>query len=155
MDEDVLYPPSIKLEYEPLNKDFIYLDLDEDYYHNSLGVEPPLYEINTTEEYGDSKWRDSVSNCEISFGEEGPATQDLICILDIMEGMCSYLITEPAWLWNKRPGRKTQKLDIGGRVEQAGTFMMKTDYHLFVGTYGQRHSKENRDQKSSHGSIWK
>ena len=136
-DEDVLYLPSVQLEYELLNKDPIYLDLDEDYYH-SLGVEPPLYEINTTEEHGDSAWRDSFSNCEIFSDEEESASSELICILDIMEenlhqnihlvldipeGMCSYLITNPAWHWNKRPEGRVQNLDIGGPG--------RTSWHLY------------------------
>ena len=125
-DEGVLYLPSVKPKHEPSDKDFMHLDLNKGYYE-SLGVKPPLYEINTTEEYGDSAWRDSASNCEIPSDEEGSTSSELICILNIMEGdlnkdihlvldiperMCSYLITEPAWHWNKRP--MAQKLDIGG-----------------------------------------
>ena len=110
----------------PPDEEFMYLDLNKDYYE-SLGVEPPLYEINTTEEYGDSAWRDSVSNCEIPFDEEGAPSSKLICTLDIMEGdlnkdislvlnvpkgMCSTITTTPAWHWNKKP--TAQELDIGG-----------------------------------------
>ena len=126
-DEGVItLSPSAGEDKAPPDEDVMYLDLNKDYYE-SLGVEPPLYEINTTEEYGDSAWRNSVSNCEIPFDEEGSATSQLICILNIMEndlnkdihlvlnvpkGMCSTIITTPAWHWNKKP--TTQELDIGG-----------------------------------------
>lgn len=111
--------PSAGEDTAPPDEEFMYLDLDEDYY-GSLGVEPPLYEINTTEEYGDSQRRKSVSNCEILYDEEEPASPELICILDYMEGefllhdlsfylnipkgMCHFLKTTPAWHYDRPMG---------------------------------------------------
>ena len=111
--------PSAGEDTAPPDEEFMYLDLDEDYY-GSLGVEPPLYEINTTEEYGDSQRRESVSNCEILYDEEEPASPELICILDYMEeefllydlsfylnvpkGMCHSLKTTPAWHYDREMG---------------------------------------------------
>ena len=111
--------PSIGSKTSPPNEEFMYLDLNESYYDN-LGVEPPLYELNTTEEAGPSDRRDSVSNCEIFYDEEEPADPGLICILDYMEeefleydlsivfnvpkGMCSYLRWMPPWHYNRRMG---------------------------------------------------
>ena len=111
--------PSVGDDTGPPNENFMYLDLNEDFY-DSLGVEPPLYEINTTEEYGDSERRNSASNCEILHDEEEPAAPELICILDYMEQefllydlsfslnipkeMCTNLITTPAWHYDRPMG---------------------------------------------------
>ena len=123
----------------PPDENFMYLDLDLDYY-DSEGVEPPLYEINTTEEYGDSEQRESVSNCEIFNGNE-PSSQDIVCILDMMEmsllfppahdderkvnlglvfnvpeGMCEKLTISPAWHWNK----EVTPLYVKGKTLEGG-----------------------------------
>ena len=111
--------PSVGSNTSAPNEEFMYLDLNEAYY-DSLGVEPPLYEINTTEEAGDSDRRDSVSNCEILYEEDEPAAPELICILDYMEeeflqydlsfvlnvpkGMCATLRTMPSWHYNLPAG---------------------------------------------------
>ena len=111
--------PSIGSKTSPPNEEFMYLDLNESYYDN-LGIEPPLYELNTTEESGDSERRDSVSNCEIFYDEEEPSAPELICILDYMEeefltynlsfvlnipkGMCSHLHSMPSWHYNRPAG---------------------------------------------------
>ena len=119
---------SVGETFSPPDEQFMYLDLDLDYYSQE-GVEPPLYEINTSEEYGDSEERDSVSNCEIIYDEDEPASQDMICILDMMEndlllldggdesggtdislsfnvpeGMCHQLAIKPAWHFNHKSG---------------------------------------------------
>lgn len=99
--------------------EFMYLDLNEAYY-DSLGVEPPLYEMNTTEDAGGSARRESVSNCELLYDEEEPAAPEIICIFDYMEeefllyelsfalnipkGMCSSLIRAPSWHYNRPAG---------------------------------------------------
>ena len=96
-----------------------FLDLNKSEY-DSLGVEAPLYELNTTEGPGESEHRDSVSNCEILHDEDDPSSDEIICIMDIMEadfltyklffmvsvppGMCSHLITVPAWHYNQPAG---------------------------------------------------
>lgn len=111
--------PSVGSKTSAPNEEFMYLDLNEAYYDN-LGLEPPLYEINTTEEAGDSDRRDSVSNCEILYEEDEPAAPEIICILDYMEeefliydlsfvlnvpkGMCATLRTMPAWHYNRAMG---------------------------------------------------
>ena len=117
------------------DKYFFYLDFDKEYYPPDGAYIPATYEINTTEKYGDSLMRDSISNCEID--REEPNSRSLICILDILEneflyiqdetsevhipltlnvpkGMCDQLITTPAWHWNSKPEKASQSLDIGG-----------------------------------------
>ena len=110
----------------PANAEFMYLDLNLDYY-DEQGLEPPVYEINTTEEYGDSEARNSVSNCEIPYDENTNSSEDIVCIMDMMEetftfpadldgndggelsvafnvpeGMCEKLHVSMAWHWNKK-----------------------------------------------------
>ena len=115
-------------------KDFFYLDIDSAYYkQNTRPKEPPIYEINTTKEFGGSLKRDSVSNCEID-GKKSSSetkiclldvpehelipdilekTKDIALVLNVPKGMCSYLSITPAWHWNKKP-IKGQKLSVGG-----------------------------------------
>ena len=111
--------PSVGSDTSSPDEDFLYLDLNEGFY-DALGIEPPLYELNTTENYGPSEQRDSVSNCEFLYDEEDPSAQEIICILDYMEqefltydlsivlnvprGMCAHLITVPAWHYNVPAG---------------------------------------------------
>ena len=111
--------PSVGSDTSSPDEDFLYLDLNEGFY-DSLGIEPPLYELNTTENYGPSEQRDSVSNCEFLYDEEDPADPEIICILDYMEqefltydlsivlnvprGMCTHLTTYPAWHYNLPAG---------------------------------------------------
>ena len=123
--------PSIWPKHEPPDSGFLYLDIDEGYYHQR-GLHTHPYEINTTEEIGNSSQRDSVSNCEI-MPQDNLSIKRMICILNIEEwdlinwkskehlaltlnvpkGMCSLLITEPAWHWNTKPkGTGSQRLHM-------------------------------------------
>ncbi|MCY4512716.1 MAG: hypothetical protein OXB86_03405 [Bdellovibrionales bacterium] len=112
--------PSVGSKTSAPDEDFMYLDLNDNYYDN-LGVEPPLYEMNTTEGADKSARRDSRSNCEILYDEEEPAGPEIICIFDYMEeefltydlsfvvnvpkGMCSHLFIDPSWHYNRPMGR--------------------------------------------------
>jgi len=121
----ILLFPSVGEDTNLPDSDYFYIDLDKTHY-DSLGVDVPLYEISTTEEYGDAEQRDSVSNCEIEFegaDEDDPeavSSETKICILDIMEydlvvndlkltynipeGMCRYVTTIPPWHYNYETG---------------------------------------------------
>ena len=119
-----LLQPSVGSADYPPDQNFLYFDIDTAYYERQ-GLEPPLYEISTTEAWGDSVERDSVSNCEILYNEGVPSSEDLICIVDMMEQelyladgenepisfvlnvpkeMCPQLRTIPSWHWNKKAG---------------------------------------------------
>ena len=79
---------SLGSESDRSDSDYFYLDLNKSHYRTS-GTPEPLYEMSTSEEYGDSDGRKSVSNCEIEHnprndGYEDP-TEDIMCIMDIME----------------------------------------------------------------------
>ena len=139
--------PSMGSDTTAPDQDFFYLDLDEDHYARE-GVEAPLYEINTTEEYGDSERRDSVSNCEVIYDEEEPDGPQMFCILDIMEqelllvdlafvvnvpkGMCTQLITSPAWHYNRAAGRGPPLIDHSKYVP-TGTEEEKNKYCVVEG----------------------
>ena len=117
--------PSIGDSYSPSDSDTLYVDLDINAYQ-SQNLVVPFYELNTTETYGPSQFRDSVSNCEIEYvaeysndednRKERKATQTIICILDIPEfefiakdfyitynfpeGMCEYSHVALPWHFN-------------------------------------------------------
>ena len=116
--------PSVGESSGPSDSEYFYIDLDRDQY-KSAGALVPFYEISTTTEYGDSKARESLSNCEIAYEpseeegelEEQSASEDnLICILDFMEyefmvndihvnynfpeGMCDYIRFSLPWHFN-------------------------------------------------------
>ena len=117
--------PSVGEDVAPADSSQFYMDLDTGYYARE-GRDVPLYDISTTEEFGDSAFRDSVSNCEIEYDPEDkgdPTTsssETMICILDIMEqelvisdlninynvpeGMCAYVEVLPAWHYNYETG---------------------------------------------------
>lgn len=115
--------PSIDQGSSPYEENVFYLDLDQSYY-NGDSVEP-FYDLNTTEEIGDSEFRDSVSNCEIGYDEDSDladsASKTKICVLDIMEydllinelhitynvpeGMCDYVSTIMPWHYNRKVGK--------------------------------------------------
>ncbi len=121
----VLLFPSVGEETSLPDSTYFYFDLDESHY-DRLGVDVPLYEISTTEHYGDAQDRDSVSNCEVeyNFDDDGDPednfSENKICILDIMEydlvvndlrivynipeGMCRYVRTTPPWHYNYKTG---------------------------------------------------
>ena len=114
--------PSVGDDFAPSDSEYFYIDLDQELYESSQQI-IPYYDINTTEEYGDSQNRESPSNCEIFFEENAdedditqPYSETLICILDILEfdivakdihitfnfpeGMCSYVETGLPWHFN-------------------------------------------------------
>ena len=120
----VLLFPSVGEETSLPDSTYFYFDLDESHY-DRLGVDVPLYEISTTEHYGDAQDRDSVSNCEVEYNSDDGDPEDnfsenKICILDIMEydlvvndlrivynipeGMCRYVRTTPPWHYNYKTG---------------------------------------------------
>ena len=116
--------PSVGDTTTPSSSEYFYFDVDTLKYRSENTL-PPLYEISTTEEYGDSSRRESVSNCEIPLNileeEDGltlsESTENLICILDVLEGdlvikdihltfnfpegMCSYVRTGLPWHFNR------------------------------------------------------
>ena len=115
--------PAMGSETAPPDSTYFYIDLDVDAYARQ-GIEAPLYEISTTEEYGDAVTRDSVSNCEIEYIELGDSSEHSdgkICILDIMEqelflsplslkynvpaGMCTNVYFSVPWHYNYEVGR--------------------------------------------------
>ena len=131
--------PSVSLSsaLEP-NSHWLYIDLDESYYTNS-NHKVPLYEINTTDEYGDtlsnrrslsSPEDPSPSNCEIEFDPDidisEQATKDIYCIMDVMEdefdildlvliynipdGMCHHVKTYIPWHFNQEIGNGPQTI---------------------------------------------
>ena len=79
---------SVGSDSERSDSDFFYIDLNKSHYKTS-GTPEPLYEISTTEEYGDSDERSSVSNCELEHDPDNEdyedPTEDIMCIMDIME----------------------------------------------------------------------
>lgn len=114
------------------NSHWFYIDLDEDYYTNQ-DAKVPLYEINTTDEYGDTLSNRpsssnpegiSPSNCEIEFDPDidfsEQYSKDTYCILDVMEdefdildlalvynipdGMCHHVKTHIPWHFNQETG---------------------------------------------------
>lgn len=116
--------PSVGDTTKPSSSEYFYFDIDQAKYRSEKTL-PPLYEISTTEEYGDSSRRNSVSNCEIPLNiieeEDGlilsESTENLLCILDVLEGdlivkdlhltfnfpegMCSYVRTGLPWHFNR------------------------------------------------------
>ena len=121
----------------PSSSEYFYFDVDTSKYRSERQL-VPSYEISTTEEYGDSANRDSVSNCEILHiaEEEGDLSvsepsETLVCILDILEGtirvkdlhltfnfpegMCNYVQTGLPWHFNHAilPGPVVQELTCG------------------------------------------
>ena len=115
--------PAMGSETAPPDSTYFYIDLDVDAYARQ-GIEAPLYEISTTEEYGDAVTRDSVSNCEIEYIELGDSSEHSdgkICILDIMEqelflsplslkynvpaGMCTNVYFSVPWHYNYQVGQ--------------------------------------------------
>ena len=127
---DFLYLASIGVEESTSDSDYFYIDLNRDYY-KTAGAEEPLYEISTSERWGDSEdeGRDSVSNCEIFHDSDDDPneypTEDMMCIMDIMEqdfytgqegnrdlvlqfnvpeGMCTLFRVEPPWHYNQKIG---------------------------------------------------
>ena len=118
-----LLQPSVGSDTSPPNSTFFYIDLDEEYYDRQ-GVEAPLYEISTTEEYGDALERDSVSNCEIehiAIDDTSQESESKTCILDVMEqelflsslplvynvpaNMCTNVYVTIPWHYNYQAGR--------------------------------------------------
>ena len=112
--------PSVGSDSAPSDSEYFYVDLDADAYESN-NKRVPLYDINTTEEYGDAALRESPSNCEIEHipvagGEERRSTDTMICILDIPEweyivndlhlvynfpeGMCEYTTVALPWHFN-------------------------------------------------------
>lgn len=112
------------------NSHWFYIDLDESYYKN---VKIPLYEINTTDEFGDTlSNRQSIStpegispsNCEIEYDPDidfsEQFSKDTYCIMDVMEeefdinnlaliynipdGMCHHVVTHFPWHFNQEAG---------------------------------------------------
>ena len=125
--------PSVAFDsLEESDSNWFYIDMDEEYYRQSPSAAVPLYEISTTEEYGDSAQtdRESVSNCEIEYDPdlefEDNARKDIYCILDMMEkdlylnrvalvynvpkGMCNYTVVRPPWHFNQEIGRGPARL---------------------------------------------
>ena len=125
--------PSVAFDsLEESDSNWFYIDMDEEYYRQSPSAAAPLYEISTTEEYGDSAQtdRESVSNCEIEYDPdlefEDNARKDVYCILDMMEkdlylnrvalvynvpkGMCNYTVVRPPWHFNQEIGRGPSRL---------------------------------------------
>ena len=119
--------PSVEFNsVEESDSNWFYIDLDEEYYRRNSNIALPLYEISTTEEYGDSAQpdRESVSNCEIEYDPDldftDNAKKDIYCILDMMEqdlylhkvalvynvpkGMCNYTVVRPPWHFNQNFG---------------------------------------------------
>lgn len=111
---------------------WLYIDLDENYYTNQ-GLKVPLYEINTTDEYGDTLSERqsssnpegiSPSNCEVEFDPDidfsEQHSKDIYCIMDVMEeefnsvnisliynipdGMCHHVVTRMPWHFNQEAG---------------------------------------------------
>ena len=113
----------------PPDSEWLYIDLNEAYY-KSAGVQPIPYELNTTEEFEDTRsgrlrfGGPSPSNCEIEYDPDlDPSesfSEDLYCILDVMEadiylhglsikyniptGMCDYVRISPPWHFNQQAG---------------------------------------------------
>lgn len=90
-----LYLPSVGASFSSADSELFYVDLDVDAYE-SKGEKVPYYEINTTEQYGDSISRNSPSNCEIAYQtpadrgnqkdqENTEFSKSIICILDVPE----------------------------------------------------------------------
>ena len=111
---------SVGSDYAPSDSEYFYVDLDASAYESN-SEKVPLYDINTTEEYGDAALRDSPSNCEIEHipvegGRERRSTDTMVCILDIPEweyivkdlhliynfpeGMCEYTSVALPWHFN-------------------------------------------------------
>ena len=111
---------SIGAEFNIADSEYFYVDLDVDSYESGDGL-VPLYEISTTEDYGDSVTRASPSNCEIEHipfeeGEERESSETIICILDVLEfdfmvkdlniiynfpeEMCDYMTVSLPWHFN-------------------------------------------------------
>ena len=127
----VLLFPSVGENTSLSDSDYFYFDLNESHY-DSLGVDPPLYEISTTTSYGDAQERDSVSNCEILYDPrdendpESSSSETKICVLDIMENdlvvndlkliynipekMCRYIEVLPAWHYNYKTAQGPTKV---------------------------------------------
>ena len=90
---------------------------------------------------------ESVSNCEILYDEEEPASPELICILDYMEqefllydlsfvlnipkGMCINLITTPSWHYDRPTGYGPQTIV---HTKIAGTNDTERDQYCVQGT---------------------
>ena len=113
----------------PPDSEWLYIDLNESYY-KSNSVEPIPYELNTTEEFKDTRSNRlrsgelSRSNCEIEYDPDlepsESSTEDLYCVLDVMEldiythnlsikyniptGMCDYVSISPSWHFNQKAG---------------------------------------------------
>ena len=138
--------PSVGSETSPPNSTFLYIDLDTDYY-DRLGVEPPLYEISTTEEYGDSLERDSVSNCEIEYiaiDDSSRQSKNKICILDIMEQelflndlpivynvperMCTNVYVSIPWHYNYEVGQGPSSVTKYTHTTGSGDNVVETEY---------------------------
>ena len=138
--------PSLGDDYFPSDFDVFYLDLDEQSYEQN-NQEVPDYDISRLEEYGDSAYRDSPSNCEIPYIEDEEEDEDgeivrqssetLICILDIPEhefvlkdfrllynipeGMCDSVSVGLPWHFNHPliAGPISEECDLPG--EDSGT----------------------------------
>ena len=139
--------PAMGSETSPPDSTYFYIDLDADHY-SSLGVEPPLYEISTTEEYGDAATRDSVSNCEIEYIELDDISEHSehkICILDIMEqelflnplaikynvpaGMCANIYYSVPWHYNFETGRGPYLISECKRTTGSGSDQEEETYY--------------------------
>lgn len=148
--------PSVGDSTKPSSSTYFYFDVDRFKYDNRV---TPYYEISTTEEFGDSAQRNSVSNCEIPFVPIGngnlsisESTENLICILDLLEGdlvikdlhlvfnfpegMCSYVRTRLPWHFNHEilPGPIVQEVTCGeGASEGCETTYRNTQSELPAG----------------------
>ena len=144
--------------YPPADLDFFYVDLDVEAYESNYEI-APLYVINTTEHYGASMSRDSLSNCEIEYfpyeeGKERHPTESLICILDVEEsefqykdfhisynvpeGMCKYTSVALPWHFNypihKGPVVELCKDDPNTKAEETGYRCSNQDISTCNGT---------------------
>ncbi len=143
--------PAMGSETSPPDSTYFYIDLDADHY-SSLGVEPPLYEISTTEEYGDAATRDSVSNCEIEYIELDDISEHSehkICILDIMEqelflnplaikynvpaGMCANIYYSVPWHYNFETGQGPLSVTECKRTTGSGDNQEEETYYCALG----------------------
>ena len=133
---DFLTLASLSDEISPADSHWFYIDMDESAYDTSRRKNL-MYEISTTEEFGDtrssrkrSSGARSRSNCEVEHRpDDHPAdnaTKDIYCILDIMEhdfflrdlvikyniptGMCHSVITRVPWHFNQIVGKGPERL---------------------------------------------
>ena len=138
--------PSVGESFSISDSEFMYVDLDKASYERQ-SEEVPFYEMSTTEHFGESAERNSVSNCEIEHtpsddDDEGPSTTrraapPLICVLDMPEwdfavkdfhiiynfpeGMCEYVSVALPWHFNHpvKQGPVVRECSLPG--EESGT----------------------------------